>query len=207
MVQIEALAQSWQERHQSTISPFSVGRRVQNLERLFSRIITAAVVVGIAMFADGFVTNLLPGKIAITILCVSLIVITAAMVASTLVNGSEQVKLWREFQRCHDVLVSELDILAASTSLSDLISRTNKRLEKKSGEILKEFRLYTPEKGETALPTVAEADKLHAKVVDYWSFHNAGKYLGLLDEAESPVSVVDSTGTRLPIGRLSRGNL
>ncbi len=207
MVQIEALAQSWQERHRSTISLFSVGRRVQNLDRLFSRMNTVAVVVGIAMFADGLGTNLLPSRISITILCLSLVVITATLVASTLISGSDQVKSWREFQRCHDVLISELDILAASTSLSDLISRTNKRLEKKGEEILKEFRLHTPEKGETSIPTIAEADKLRARIADYWSFRNASKYLGLLDEAESSVPVVDSAGTRLPIGRLSRGNL
>jgi len=206
MTQIQALGESWQRKHQSRESPFDIGLRVKRWKQGWEIFALVSVFVLVMIFL-GVVVKIGSANLW-TVLAATLVVIVFVGSFLTLIPTRNQSCLvWDEFKRHHDSLVTELSIQSASTSLSDIISRAHRRLEKQRSEIRKQLRLYIFEKNEMAVPSLDEMNKLHIKVVNYWRFYNTCKYLGLLEETEVSVSVVDSPSAHFIIGRLSRGNL
>ncbi len=202
MVEVQGLGESWQRKNLLRESPFELGRKVEQLRNVRKIIFIALTT--IVVITSGSIT-LITGD-ALAVLMALLAEVCLIVGLSDTPTQKHGFQVWKEFKLNHDIVVKELGIRAASTSSSEVISRTNKRLKKKIEDLHKELQRYIVGGDEISVPTMSEANKLHDEIADYWRFYNAAKYLGLLDDEISTI-VVDSTPAPVVTGRLSRGNL
>ncbi len=181
MVQLLALGESWQVKNQSEESPFDIERRIvyrENIQTLLMVLAIALVLVPVIAMVlfDLSIDNPIVG------LPIIAVVIAFFVEYSDTPARKHQRQVWEEFKRHHDVLVEELGLTAASTSLSEIISRTKKRLSRQREEIRRWNTIHFAGMEVVVVPSIYEVNEFHTKVVAYWRLHAAYDYLGLNEE-------------------------